>query len=94
MTFGYRIPFQNIDKGNIEMFGAFGISRHVNAMTKDFTSLHSGFLFHYLFAILFFMLTAIFLLFSFLTTTSGLLKYLLLAFCYFLLLPKKNLLFD
>jgi NADH-ubiquinone oxidoreductase chain 5 len=93
MTFGYRIPFQNIDKGNIEMFGAFGISRHVNAMTKDFTSLHSGFLFHYLFAILFFMLTAIFLLFSFLTTTSGLLKYLLLAFCYFLLLPNKNLLF-
>lgn len=49
MNFGYRISFQNLDKGNFENFGALGYSVNIAQFSKKLSSLHSGFVFHYSF---------------------------------------------
>lgn len=52
MNFGYRISFQSLDKGNIEVFGAFGSSLKVTQLSKGLSYLHSGFIFHYSFVMI------------------------------------------
>jgi hypothetical protein len=52
MNFGYRISFQTLDKGNIEVFGAFGSSGRLTQLSKNLSSLHSGLIFHYSFAMI------------------------------------------
>jgi hypothetical protein len=52
MNFGYRITFQSLDKGNIEVFGAFGSSSKINQLSQGLSFLHSGFIFHYSFVMI------------------------------------------
>jgi NADH:ubiquinone oxidoreductase subunit 5 (subunit L)/multisubunit Na+/H+ antiporter MnhA subunit len=49
MNFGYTISFQLLDKGNIEVFGAFGSSMKVLEFSRVTSLKQSGFLFHYSF---------------------------------------------
>jgi NADH-ubiquinone oxidoreductase chain 5 len=49
MNFGYRVSFQLLDKGNIEVFGAFGSSIKLLSFSQSLSSYQSGFLFHYSF---------------------------------------------
>jgi hypothetical protein len=59
MNFGYRVSFQLLDKGSIEVFGPFGSSSKLWGYSKKLSFLHSGMVFHYsfvmLFSILFFL---------------------------------------
>ncbi len=56
MGFGYRISFQTLDKGSIEVFGAFGSSSKLWSVAKSLSNIHSGMIFHYSFAMLSFTL--------------------------------------
>jgi hypothetical protein len=56
MNFGYRVSFQTLDKGNIEVFGPFGSSLKINTLSKGLSDLHSGFIFHYSFVMIVAML--------------------------------------
>jgi NADH-ubiquinone oxidoreductase chain 5 len=56
MNFGYRISFQALDKGNIEVFGAFGSSLKLTQFSKGLSALQSGFIFHYSFVMIVAML--------------------------------------
>ena len=38
MNFGYRISFQNLDKGNFENFGALGYSVNIAQFSKKLSS--------------------------------------------------------
>ena len=53
MNFGYRVSFQLLDKGSIEVFGPFGSSSKLWGYSKILGSLHSGMVFHYSFVMLF-----------------------------------------
>ena len=57
MNFGYRISFQTLDKGNIEVFGAFGSSLKITSFSKGLSSLQSGFIYHYSFIMIIAMLS-------------------------------------
>jgi NADH-ubiquinone oxidoreductase chain 5 len=52
MNFGYRISFQLLDKGNIEVFGPFGLSSKILGFSQNLASYQSGFLFHYSFVMI------------------------------------------
>lgn len=52
MNFGYRVSFQLLDKGNIEVFGAFGSSVKLLSFSQSLSSYQSGFLFHYSFVMM------------------------------------------
>jgi hypothetical protein len=52
MNFGYRVSFQILDKGNIEVFGAFGSSVKLLSFSQSLSSYQSGFLFHYSFVMM------------------------------------------
>jgi hypothetical protein len=53
MNFGYRVSFQLLDKGSIEVFGPFGSSSKLWGYSKILGNLHSGMVFHYSFVMLF-----------------------------------------
>jgi NADH-ubiquinone oxidoreductase chain 5 len=53
MNFGYRISFQTLDKGSIEVFGPFGSSVKLWSFSKSLGNIHSGMIFHYSFVMLF-----------------------------------------
>tara|TARA_B100000683_G_C12472630_1_gene548302 strand:- start:1352 stop:1627 length:276 start_codon:yes stop_codon:yes gene_type:complete len=52
MNFGYRVSFQLLDKGNIEVFGAFGSSIKLLGFSQVLSTYQSGFLFHYSFVMI------------------------------------------
>ena len=52
MNFGYRVSFQTLDKGSIEVFGAFGSSLKLWNLSKSISQIHSGMIFHYSFIML------------------------------------------
>jgi proton-translocating NADH-quinone oxidoreductase chain L len=52
MNFGYRVSFQTLDKGSIEVFGAFGSSLKLWNVSKSISQIHSGMIFHYSFIML------------------------------------------
>ncbi len=52
MGFGYFISFQTLDKGSIEVFGAFGSSGKLWSFSKCLSKIHSGLIFHYSFVML------------------------------------------
>jgi len=56
MNFGYKISFELIDKGNIEIVGAKSVSRELNTISTQFSKYHSGLLNHYLFFMISFFL--------------------------------------
>jgi ABC-type multidrug transport system fused ATPase/permease subunit len=90
MTFGYRISFQTLDKGVIEKYGSLGSSANLNRLSENAVSLHSGFLFHYLFITLFSLLSLILIFFVLIWVDISLLKCFLLLICYFLLISSNN----
>jgi hypothetical protein len=49
MTFGYKVSFQLLDKGNIECYGPLGLSSGFNTLSNFTSWFHSGYTFHYLF---------------------------------------------
>lgn len=53
MNFGYNVSFQTLDKGSIEVFGAFGSSLKFWDISKSLSKIHSGMIFHYSFVMLF-----------------------------------------
>jgi hypothetical protein len=53
MNFGYNVSFQTLDKGSIEVFGAFGSSLKFWDVSKSLSKAHSGMIFHYSFVMLF-----------------------------------------
>jgi len=53
MNFGYNVSFQTLDKGSIEIFGAFGSSLKFWDVSKSLSKAHSGMIFHYSFVMLF-----------------------------------------
>jgi hypothetical protein len=91
MTFGYRISFQVLDKGIIEKYGSLGSSVNLNKLSENAVSLHSGFLFHYLFITLFSLLSLILIFFVIVFVDISLIKCFLLLICYFLLISSNSL---
>jgi proton-translocating NADH-quinone oxidoreductase chain L len=63
LLFGYFISLKNIDKGFIEMFGPHSMVTVFKSLSKFFSKLQTGFIFHYAF----FMIKSIFLLYMILT---------------------------
>jgi NADH-ubiquinone oxidoreductase chain 5 len=62
MNFGYKTSFKTIDKGNIEIFGPFGMSAVISVYSEILTFLSSGFVFHYSFLI---MLSIVLIIFNY-----------------------------
>ena len=53
MNLGYQCQFSNfLDKGSIEVFGAFGSSLKLWNLSKSISQIHSGMIFHYSFIML------------------------------------------
>lgn len=53
LSFFYRIIFKLIDRGLIEVFGPLGITRLVNKLATVFSAFQIGFIYNYIFVILF-----------------------------------------
>jgi NADH-ubiquinone oxidoreductase chain 5 len=49
LRFGYRVAFQSLDRGAIELLGPTGLSRLATAVSRRVSGLQSGFLYHYAF---------------------------------------------
>jgi NADH-ubiquinone oxidoreductase chain 5 len=60
MTFGYNISFRVFDLGWIAYLGPYGISKTVLFLSRKFSSLSTGFVYHYAFIILIGLLLFIF----------------------------------
>ena len=54
-TFAYKHTYQNMDRGIIELFGPNGISTNIYAKSSKISRIQVGFLFHYIFVLLFFI---------------------------------------
>lgn len=52
LRFGYRVAFQTLDRGAIELLGPTGLSRTVASLSSRISGLQSGFLYHYVFLLL------------------------------------------
>jgi|KNS5DCM_BmetaT_FD_contig_31_1133212_length_745_multi_2_in_0_out_0_2 sensor histidine kinase regulating citrate/malate metabolism len=63
MGFGYKISFQLIDKGNIEVIGPKSIGNKFSDISTKISNFHSGLLYFYLFIMICFLI--LFLTFSF-----------------------------
>jgi NADH-ubiquinone oxidoreductase chain 5 len=61
LTFAYKHTYQNMDRGLVELFGPHGISSSIYTKSLKISRIQMGFLFHYIFVLLFFL--AIYLLF-------------------------------
>jgi hypothetical protein len=53
LTFAYKHAYQNLDRGIIELLGPNGISTALYMKSLRITQIKMGFLFHYLFSVLF-----------------------------------------
>ena len=53
MLFGYSVAFQNLDKTNIEKFGPLGFSVLTSKIAQKTSKIHTGFIYHNLFLIIF-----------------------------------------
>ena len=56
LVFAYKQTYQNLDRGIIELFGPHGISTSIYTKSNKISQIKVGFLFHYLFVLLFFVL--------------------------------------
>ena len=54
-TFAYKHAYQNMDRGIIELFGPNGISTSIYKKSLNINKIKVGFLFHYIFVLLFFL---------------------------------------
>ncbi len=52
LIFGYQVSFRSLDKGLFEWVGPSGFIRTVPQITRQFSQLQSGYLYHYAFVIL------------------------------------------
>nr|QGN73908.1 NADH dehydrogenase subunit 5 [prasinophyte sp. MBIC10622] len=52
LAFGYEVSFKALDKGAIEILGPYGVSRTVNSVVRQVSTLQSGYIYHYAFAML------------------------------------------
>nr|YP_009092462.1 NADH dehydrogenase subunit 5 [Gloeochaete wittrockiana]AIM52048.1 NADH dehydrogenase subunit 5 [Gloeochaete wittrockiana] len=50
--FGYNMSFKLIDRGFVELFGPYGMSKLSFNLAKQFSLLQTGFLYHYIFMLL------------------------------------------
>jgi NADH-ubiquinone oxidoreductase chain 5 len=66
MSFGYKVNFQLIDKGNIEVLGPKGISSFFSKYSTRIHNFHTGLIYNYLFLMVCFLLFFFFVTFSFL----------------------------
>ena len=64
MLFGYGVTFQNLDKTNIEKFGPLGLSLLTVQFSQKSAKIHTGFIHHNLFLIVFGLTLIILLAFS------------------------------
>ena len=53
LSFSYNITFKLLDRGLIELFGPLGIVRLFKFFSKSVSSLQSGFIFFYIFLMVF-----------------------------------------
>ena len=70
LKFGYKISFQLLDKGFLEMFGPTGVIQQSSFLRKFMKALHTGSIYHYAF-MMFVSLTVILACFLLATTTVG-----------------------
>lgn len=52
LLFGYFVSFKGIDKGLVEMFGPYGIATTFSSLSKRFSKIQTGFIYHYAFVML------------------------------------------
>jgi len=52
LKFGFNFSYKLIDRGIIEHFGTYGITKEINTASKVILKFQSGFLYHYTFSIL------------------------------------------
>jgi len=55
LVFAYKHTYQNMDRGLVELFGPNGISSSIYTKTLNISRIQMGFLFHYIFVLLFFL---------------------------------------
>jgi hypothetical protein len=86
MNFGYRTSFQLMDKGNIELFGPLGLAYNLGSFSKTLSTVQSGFLYHYSFVMMSFVIALIsyFIVIHFELTGFYDSSFLVLFFSYFL----------
>ena len=70
LNFGYKISFQLVDKGFLEMFGPTGVIQQSSFLRKFMKALHTGSIYHYAF-MMFVSLTVILACFLLATTSVG-----------------------
>ena len=56
MEFGYKISFQLLDKGNIELIGPKSLSLNFNYFSVILSFFHSGIIYYYLFIMISFLI--------------------------------------
>ena len=71
LLFGYFVSFKGIDKGIVEMFGPYGMATTITSLSKSFSKIQTGFIYHYAFV----MLIGIILLLTTLTLWNNLQSY-------------------
>ena len=93
MLFGYSVAFQNLDKTNIEKFGPLGFSVLTNKIAQKTSKIHTGFIYHNLFLIIFGFTLVSFLSFNiyvindiFISSTFNLLALSYLVFFFYFLI--------
>jgi hypothetical protein len=87
MEFGYKISFQLVDKGNIEMIGPKTIADQFSKSSIKISNFHSGLLFFYLFVMicfLIFFLTFTFIVYYQLFFIKTFISFFLIFFVYIL----------
>ena len=47
LTFGYKVSFQTLDKGVIEILGPYGIAHTFQKLSQQISKIQSGFIYHY-----------------------------------------------
>jgi NADH-ubiquinone oxidoreductase chain 5 len=84
MYFGYHISFKLIDRGFLELIGPLGIVRFLKELTKKISLLQSGLIYHYVFSIIFGLISIVLIWFLFPAYVKGsLLVIYLCLFIYF-----------
>ena len=53
LHFGYHITYKLIDKGIVELFGPYGITKTLHSLSKRLSSLQTGYIYNYSFVMLF-----------------------------------------
>ena len=87
VTFGYNVSFRLFDLGWIAYLGPYGISKTVLFLSRKFSSLSTGFIYHYAFVILIGLISFLFFFFSstFISSSSTLYFIFILTFFFLIL---------